>query len=115
MRKIVAAMLVSAVVSSVSTLGCNRTNHVLTTANFRGKFDQIEKRNLEHPGQLTAADLTAALGEGIPTSSADAGVLNLPPGALTSELEWIRWECHNEALFAGMAGGRVSSISRTRR
>jgi hypothetical protein len=95
--------------------GCQKPNTVLTAANYRQKFDEVESANQARPGDLAPRDLEAILGPGEAIAAADADLANPPPGVRTGELSWSRWAFQNEVLLVGFAESRVASVVRLRR
>ena len=95
--------------------GCQKPNTVLSGANYRQKFDEVEAGNRARPGDLAPRDIEAILGPGEAISAGDADLANAPPGVTTGAQKWSRWSFRNEVLLVGFADGRVASVVRLRR
>ena len=95
--------------------GCEGNKSVLSEANYRQKFNQVEAKYREQPGELLASDVEAILGPGEAIQAGHADLAAAPPDVAKGALKWSRWDCGNEALVVGFADGRVSSVGRVRR
>ena len=95
--------------------GCQKPNTVLSAANYRQKFDEVEAGNRARPGDLAPRDIEAILGPGEAISAGDADLANPPPGVTTGAQKWSRWSYRNEVLLVGFTEGRVASVVRLRR
>ena len=95
--------------------GCQKPNTVLSAANYRQKFDEVEAATRAQPGDLAPHDIEAILGPGEAISAGDADLANPPPGVTTGDLSWSRWGFQNVVLLVGFADGRVASVVRLRR
>jgi hypothetical protein len=95
--------------------GCQRHNSVLSSANYKQKFDEVEATNSARPGDLVSRDIEAIVGPGESIQAGDPDLANAPPGVTPSDMAWSRWAIQNEVLLVGYANGYVASVVRLRR
>ena len=103
------------VLTGLMMSGCQKPNTVLSAANYRQKFDEVESANQARPGDLAPSDIEAILGPGEAISATDSDLANPPPGVTTGAFNWSRWAFHNEILLVGFADSRVAVVTRLRR
>jgi len=95
--------------------GCQKQNSVLSNANYKQKFDDVESANSASPGDLVPRDVEAIVGPGESIQPGDSDLASAPPGVTTSDMAWSRWAFQNEVLLVGYANGHVASVVRLRR
>jgi hypothetical protein len=95
--------------------GCQKSNSVLSAANYRQKFDQVEVANRARPGELGPGDVEAILGPGESVRPGHGDLANPPPGVTAAEMSWSRWAFQNEVLLVGFVDSRVGAVVRLRR
>lgn len=87
---------------------------MLTMANYKQKFDEVEEANRQNPGMSPSA-LEQILGPGEAVTAAHPDIANGPPGVGRDVEKWSRWERGHEVLFVGYIQDHASSVVRFRR
>lgn len=108
-------MIVGVILASLIAGGCQQQNTVLSQANYKQKFDQVESDYHAKPGELKLGDCEAVLGLGESITAGHTDLVNAPPGIMNANLKWSRWEYQNEVLLVGFADNRAATMVRLRR